>query len=79
MVEYFWPSPMHSKSDNYLPCPNNLEVVNVEVDCAFTLCLIYHPPNANDQYNSFLLSFLISLDFAKNVAIVGDMNLPDVD
>ena len=62
-----------------LPCPNNLEVVTVEVACAFTLCLTYCPPNANDQYNSSLLFFLSSLEFAKNVAIVGDMNLPEVD
>ena len=62
-----------------LPCPNNLEVVTVEVDCAFTLCLTYRPPNAKDQCNSSLLSNLTLLDFAKNVAIVGDMNLPEVD
>jgi len=62
-----------------LPCPSNLEVMMIEINCTFTLCLTYCPPNAIDQYNSSLLSFLTSLDFTKNVAIVGEMNLPEVD
>ena len=47
-----------------LPCPINLEVLTVEIDYTFILRLIYCPPNTDDQYNSSLLSFLTSFDFA---------------
>jgi len=62
-----------------LPCPSNLELVMVEVDSTFILCLLYRPPNADDLYNSSLLSFLTSFDSTKNIAIIGDLNLPEVD
>ena len=64
-----------------LTSPNNLEILSAEVDSNLVLCLIYRPPNAdhNDQHNSSLLSFLSSLDPTKNIAIIGDLNLPDAD
>ena len=62
-----------------LTSPNNLEILPAEVDSNLVLCLIYHPPNADDQHNSSLLSFLSSLDSTKNIVIIGDLNLPDTD
>ena len=62
-----------------LPSPSNLEVITAEVDSSFVLCLIYRPPNVDNQYNSSLLSYLSSFDPIKNIPIIGELNLPDVD
>ena len=62
-----------------LTSPNNLEILSVEVDSNLVLCLIYRPPNADDQHNSSLLSYLSSLDSTKNIVIISDLNLPDAD
>ena len=62
-----------------MPCPNNLEVVTVSILLSLFLYLIYHPPNADDKCNLSILSFLTSLDFAKNVAVIGYLNLSEVD
>jgi len=37
---------------------NDLEIVSVEIEATFVLCLIYHPPNCADQYKYSLLSYL---------------------
>ena len=60
-----------------LTSPNNLEILPAEVDSNLVLCLIYCPPNTDDQHN--LLSFQSSLDSTKNTVIIGDLNLPDAD
>ena len=51
----------------------------MEIDTIFVLYLIYRLPNSTDQHNSSLLSYLNSLDYSKNIIIIGDMNLPDVN
>lgn len=62
-----------------LHSPSTLEAVTVEIDSSFVLCLIYRPPNSDDQNNSLLLSYLNSLVNTKNIIIIGDLNLPEVD
>ena len=44
------------------------------------LCLIYNPPNANDEYHQQLLKFLHSLStYSCEVILMGDFNIPDVN
>ena len=62
-----------------LSSPNDLEVIAIEIETTFVMCLIYRPPNSVDQYNHSLLSYLNSLDGSKNTIIIGDLNLPDAD
>ena len=62
-----------------LPSPVDLEIVCVEVDSSLFICLIYRPPNSTEQYNSSLLTFLKSLDYNKNLVVLGDLNFPDID
>jgi len=58
---------------------NELEIISVEVDSSFIVCLIYRPPNSPDHDNSSMLSYLTSLDSNKNIILAGDFNLPDID
>jgi len=57
-----------------LPFLDDLEIVSVEIEATFVLCLIYYPPNCADQYNYSLLLHLNSLDYSKKSIITGDLN-----
>ena len=62
-----------------LPSPNELEIISVEVDSSFIICLLYRSPNSSDQHNSLMISYLTSLDSTKNLILLGDLNLPGID
>ena len=62
-----------------LPSPNELEIISVEVDSSFIICLLYRSPNSSDQHNSLMISYLTSLDSTKNLILLGDFNLLDID
>ena len=62
-----------------LPCPSDLEMVSAEIDPSLLLCLIYRPPNATEQLNSSLITYLNSLDRNKNIIIMGDLNFPEIN
>ena len=62
-------------------CHNNLEIIVVEVYSkpAFTLCLGYKLPNATDDYQSSLFSYLEQLVAKGHFVILGDFNNPDIN
>ena len=43
------------------------------------MCVLYVPPNANDLYHQHLLDVLHFLPPNKDLMIIGDFNLPDID
>ena len=43
------------------------------------VCLIYRPSNSSDQCNTSLVSYLNSLHGTKNIILLGDLNLSDID
>ena len=62
--------------------PKHLEVLssNITLDnFSFYVCLIYRPPNSNEASDALLVSYLDLLDNSKNLLILGDLNLPDID
>jgi len=65
MWSVFW----HTK----LLSPNNFEIITAEVDSSFVLCLIYCLRNANNQFNSSLLSYFSSFNSTKNNFIIGNL------
>ena len=61
---------------------NHLEVIPYNItlkNFSFYVCLIYRPPNSNEVSDALLLSYLSLLDNSKNLLILGDLNLPDID
>ena len=44
----------------------------------YTLCLIYRPPNVDEQHDNKILDFIQSLSCTPNIVILGGLNLPDV-
>ena len=62
--------------------PNHLEVISCNItfnNFRYDVCLIYRPPNSNEVSDALLLSYLDLLDDSKNMLILGDLNLPDID
>jgi len=44
-----------------------------------TVCLIYQPLNSSDQHDSLIKSYVTSLDSTKDIVLLGNFNLPDID
>ena len=61
--------------------PQDLEVVTVTVGSKYitSICVVYAPPSATDQYHSKLVDYLTSIaSSVQRLIIVGDFNLPDI-
>jgi len=59
-----------------------LEAITVSVSLHNTqivICLLYIPPDADQDYHSTLLTYLSTLSCYDHLMILGDANLPDVD
>ena len=55
-----------------LSSPNELEIISAEVDC---LSLV----SSAKLLGHLMISYLTSLDSTKNLILLGDFNLPDID
>ena len=62
--------------------PNHLEIISCNItfnNFSFYVCLIYRPPNSNEVSDALLLSYLDLHDDSKNIVILSDLNLTDID
>ena len=62
--------------------PNHLEIISCNItfnNFSFYVCLIYRPLNSNEVSDALLLSYLDLLDDSKNILILCDLNLSDID
>ena len=61
--------------------PTYLELLTVTLNYTkvITICLLYIPPNSDQNYISDLTEYLSSLRHTENLIILGDLNLPDVN
>jgi len=44
-----------------LPFPNDLEIISVEIEATFVLCLIYRPPNCAGRYSCHISTHCTTL------------------
>ena len=72
----------HNSPSQLLSSPDNLELLLVKVNSSisFRLCMIYHPPNADNTYSQDLITYLETIAAeASPLIIIGDFNSPRVD
>ena len=68
-------------SSKQLSLSDDIESIVVEIDSSrpIVVCVLYVPPNANDLYHQHISDVLHSLPPNKDLMIIGDFNLPDID
>ena len=64
-----------------LHLPYNIEAVAVEIVCrrSITVCVLYIPPSANNNYHAQVSEFFHSLPPDIDLLILGDFNYPDIN